>query len=105
MTVGVSIDLPPEPDVVAVPAEAIYGQNQIYKVVDDRLQMVVVDRVGDQRLPDGYNRVLVRSAEIADSDQIAVTKLSNAIDGLLVKAIAPTPALPEQVARPSDDQD
>ena len=103
MTVGVSIDLPPEPDVVAVPAEAIYGQNQIYKVVDDRLQMIVIDRVGDQRLPDGFNRVLVRSAELTDADQIAVTKLSNAIDGLLVKAITPNPALPEQVARPVDD--
>ena len=103
MTVGVSIDLPPEPDVVAVPAEAIYGQNQLYKVVDSRMKMIMVERVGDQRLPDGFNRVLVRSAELADSDQIAVTKLSNAIDGLLVKPISAEDAPPGQVARPSAD--
>ena len=86
MTVGVAIDLPPEADVIAVPAEAIYGQNQLYKVVDSRLEMVMVDRVGDQRLPDGFYRVLVRSAQLAEGDQIAVTKLSNAIDGLLISA-------------------
>jgi RND family efflux transporter MFP subunit len=103
MTVGVSIDLPPEPDVVAVPAEAIYGQNRIYKVVDNRMQMIIVDRVGDQRLPDGFNRVLVRSPELADDDKIAVTKLSNAIDGLLVKAISVDELPPGRVARPAAD--
>lgn len=103
MTVGVSIELPPEPDVVAVPAEAIYGQNQLYKVVDSRMQMIVVDRVGDQLLPDGFSRVLVRSVELADNDQIAVTKLSNAIDGLLVKPISAEDVSPGQVARPVGD--
>ena len=103
MTVGVNIDLPPEPDVVAVPAEAIYGQNQLYKVVDSRMQMVVVDRVGEQRLPDGFNRVLVRSADLADDDQIAITKLSNAIDGLLVKPASAAAGPAGQVARPSGE--
>jgi RND family efflux transporter MFP subunit len=86
MTVSVDLDLPPEPDVIAVPAEAMSGPDQLFKVVDSRMHVVAVERVGEQRLPDGVTRVLVRSAELADDDQIIVTKLSNAIDGLLVRA-------------------
>jgi hypothetical protein len=86
MTVSVELDLPPEPDVIAVPAEAMSGPDQIFKVVDSRMQVVPVERVGEQHLPDGASRVLVRSAQLADDDQIIVTKLSNAMNGLLVRA-------------------
>jgi hypothetical protein len=44
--------------------------------------------------------VLVRSAELADDDQVIVTKLSNAMDGLLVRSAAGEPAQPPgRVAR------
>lgn len=84
-TVGVRLELPPEPDVVAVPAEAIYGRNQLYKVVDSRMQMVEVQRVGERIGSDGRSEVLVRSPRLLDGEQIIVTKLSNAADGLLVQ--------------------
>jgi RND family efflux transporter MFP subunit len=100
MTVSVQLDLPPEPDVIAVPAEAMSGPDQIYKVVDSRMQMVPVERVGEQQLPDGATRVLVRSSELADNDQIIVTKLSNSMDGLLVRAATAQDAEPPgRVAR------
>ena len=100
MTVGVALDLPPEPDVIAVPAEAMSGRDQLFKVVDSRMQMITVERVGEQQLPDGTTRVLVRSAELADDDQVIVTKLSNSMDGLLVRAANGDSARPPgQVAR------
>ncbi len=100
MTVSVALDLPPEPDVIAVPAEAMSGRDQLYKVVDSRMQMITVDRVGEQQLADGTTRVLVRSAELADDDQVIVTKLSNAVDGLLVRSATSEPAQPPgRVAR------
>jgi len=100
MTVSVELDLPPEPDVIAVPAEAMSGPDQLFKVVDSRMQVVPVERVGEQTLPDGATRVLVRSAALADDDKIIVTKLSNAIDGLLVReATAQDIQPPGRVAR------
>ncbi len=100
MTVSVALDLPPEPDVIAVPAEAMSGRDRLYKVVDSRMQMITVDRVGEQQLADGTTRVLVRSAELADDDQVIVTKLSNAVDGLLVRSATSEPAQPPgRVAR------
>lgn len=84
-TVRVYLDLPPEEDVIALPAEALYGRNQLYKLVDNRMQMVEVERVGERALPVGGTEVLVRSPELSDTDQIVVTKLSNAADGLLTQ--------------------
>jgi len=84
-TVRVLLDLPPEPDVIALPAEALYGRNRIYRTIDNRMQMVEVERVGERVSPDDATDVLVRSPRLADGDAIVVTKLSNAADGLLVR--------------------
>ncbi len=84
-TVGVQIELPPEPNVVAVPAEAIYGRNRLYKVADNRMQMLEVERIGERIGADGRSEVLIRSPKILDGEQIIVTKISNAADGMLVQ--------------------
>ncbi len=84
-TVRVYLDLPPETDVIALPAEALYGRNQVYKLVDGRMQMVEVERVGERAQPIAGTEVLIRSTALADGDQIVVTKLSNAANGLLTQ--------------------
>lgn len=84
-TVRVYVDLPPQRDVIALPAEALYGRNQVYKLVDNRMQMVEVQRVGERARPVGGTEVLVRSEQLSDGDQVVVTKLSNAADGLLTQ--------------------
>ena len=91
-TVAVRLELPPVPDVTAVPAEAIYGRNQLYKIVDSRMQMVEFERVGERIGPDGRNEVLLRSPQLQDQEQIIVTKLANAADGLLIKINEPAPS-------------
>ncbi|MDH3387439.1 MAG: biotin/lipoyl-binding protein [Gammaproteobacteria bacterium] len=80
-----SLRLPAESGVFAVPYQAIYGNSRIYLVVDDRLQAVDVKTVGQAR--DDHDRVLVliRSADIEPGDQIAVTHLPNAVSGLKVR--------------------
>lgn len=84
-TVRVFLDLPPEPKVIALPAEALYGRNQVYKLIDNRMQMIEVERVGERAHPVGGTEVLIRSSQLADGDLIVVTKLSNAADGLLTQ--------------------
>ena len=89
-TVKIQVQLPPLNNVIAVPAEAIYGNNKIYRVVEGRMQMLVVNRLGESRLPDGRTQVLIRSEQLSEGDQIITTKLSNASNGLLVKIIVPS---------------
>ena len=104
-TVAVRLELPPAPEVMAVPAEAVYGRNQLYKIVDSRMRQVEFERVGERIGPDGRSEVLVRSSLLQDQEQIIVTKLANAADGLLVKVAAPAPpAAAEQSARANEDR-
>jgi RND family efflux transporter MFP subunit len=84
-TVRILLELPPQENVIAVPAEALYGRNQLYKLVDKRMQMVEVERIGERVQLIGGTEVLVRSASLNETDQIVITKLSNAADGLLTE--------------------
>ena len=95
-TVRIQLTLPPLENVIAIPAEAIYGSNRIFKIVNGRLQMLVVDRLGEKSL------VLIRSDQLDDNDQVVTTKLSNASDGLLVQvAVASDQAIVEQSSAPN----
>ncbi|NIR29761.1 MAG: HlyD family efflux transporter periplasmic adaptor subunit [Gammaproteobacteria bacterium] len=84
-TVELLMSLPPEPEVVALPLEAIYGRHRIYKLSGERLASVTVERVGELRTESGETRILVRSSELAPGDRIVVTQLPNAMDGLRVR--------------------
>lgn len=84
-TVRVILQLPPEEDVIAVPAEAVYGRDRLYKVTGDRMKSVTIERVGERMTTDGNAEVIVRSPDLSNSESVIVTKLSNAGDGLLVR--------------------
>lgn len=79
------LKLPVEQQVFAVPYQAIYGNSRIYKVVEDRLQVVEVDSIGQAEDEGGDTLVLIRSDAINPGDKIAVTHLPNAVSGLKVK--------------------
>lgn len=84
-TVELIVDLPDIEGGVALPYEAIYGTDRIYRMENDRMKGVRVERVGEQRGPQGEIRVLVKSAELTANDRIIITQLPNAMDGLRVK--------------------
>ena len=86
-TVRIFLDLPPQDGVIALPAEALYGRNQVYRLIDDRMQMVEVERVGERARPVGGTEVLVRAEALDEGDRVVVTKLSNAADGLLTQPV------------------
>ena len=69
---------------MAVPAEAIYGRNLLYKLSDTRMESVQVERLGERTSPNGNAEVIVRSPKLSKNDKVIVTKLANAADGLLV---------------------
>lgn len=84
-TVRIVLEMPAEPNVIAVPGEAIYGRDRLYKRDGERMKMVMVERVGEREYADGRTEVLVRTPELANDDEIIVTKLANATDGLLIE--------------------
>jgi len=85
--INMTVTLPTEFDVVALPVQSIYENDRIYQVRDDRLQAITVSRVGDYETKDGEYRVLVRSSSLEAGQQIITTQLPRAISGLLVAPI------------------
>ena len=82
--VALTVTLPLEEDVVALPVQSIYENDRIYRVEDDRLRAVNVSRVGDYLDAEGHYRVLVRAPELRSGQTIVTTQLPRAISGLLV---------------------
>jgi len=83
--VRLDLQLTPVDGAFAVPIDALYGTDTVYRVVDQRLQAVKVKRLGDYPPVNGKARVLLYAADVRDHDVIMVTQLPNAIAGLLVK--------------------
>lgn len=98
-----TLSLPPQDGLVALPAAALHGLDRIYRLDEQsRLQTVKVQRVGDWIADDGERRLLFRG-DFKEGDRIVVTQLPGAIDGLAVLASESgyTPA--DQPARESVD--
>jgi len=79
------LQLPEQRDVVALPFEALYGTDRVYKIEDGRMRALTVERRGEWVDDEGRERVLVRSSEIRDGDLLVTTRLPNALDGLRVE--------------------
>ena len=84
-TLELRLSLPPINNAIALPREAIYGSDRIYRLAGERMSALSVERVGEMQMEDGNNYVIVKSPDIKAGDNIITTQLPNAIDGLLVK--------------------
>ena len=84
--VDVRVALPEEHDVVAVPIQALYENDRIYRIEDERLVAMDAEFVGEAADVEGY-RVLLRVPELRADDRIVTTQLPGAITGLKVKAV------------------
>ena len=83
--ITVQLSLPRESRLVALPFEAVYGINRIYKLVDGRMKAVIIERIGERSTTKGYSEILVRSPKLKKNDQVIITQLPNAMDGLKVR--------------------
>lgn len=86
-TVELVVVLPAVANAVDLPMEAIYGTDRIYVLAGDRMKGVTVERVGELHGLRGESRVLVRSGDLHDGQEVIVTQLPNAIDGLRVRVV------------------
>lgn len=79
--VSVNLTAQPVPDVMALPKDALYGDNQTYLIVDGRLEPVQLNDYID----DGRN-ILLRSGLEAGT-QVLLTRFNEAAPGVAVKVM------------------
>lgn len=98
LTIGdnleMTLQLPAIDDVFSVPVSSIYGTNRIYRVENERLVAVQVEKMGNQ-FKEGKQFVLVQSDELKAGDQVIITQLPHAVTGLKVEIRNPAPAADE----------
>lgn len=82
-TLVMTLELPAIEDAFSVPVASIYGTDRIYRVENERLAGVNVEKLGNQ-YRDGRQFVLVRSDRLKPGDEIITTQLPRAVNGLKV---------------------
>ena len=83
-TLELILELPAIEDVFSVPVSSIYGTDRIYRVENERLVSVKVEKLGNQ-YRDGRQYVLVRNHSLEPGDEIITTQLPLAVNGLKVE--------------------
>ena len=76
-----------ENDVYAVPETAIFDSVRVYKIENNHLVAVNIQRIGNAELPANEQGVLIKSPQLKTDDKILITPLPNAITGLKVNII------------------
>jgi multidrug efflux pump subunit AcrA (membrane-fusion protein) len=83
-TLELTLFLPPVENAFSLPVSSIYGSNRIYRVEDERLVAVKVEKLGNQYINDNQF-VLVSSEKLKAGDEIIITQLPHAVSGLKVE--------------------
>ncbi len=84
---SLELELPPLPDTVLVPYEALYDASRVYRLRNGRMQAVPVLRIGDAPMADGRRGVVLYSEDLENGDQVVTTQLPQAMDGLSVRPV------------------
>ena len=87
-TMAVLVTLPPQAGVFALPATAIYGDDSAYRIRDDRLERVRLQRVGGYRNGEWGTWSLFRGSVLEAGDTLLANQLPNAVEGLSVEIIS-----------------
>lgn len=86
--VELKLSLAQQDHVVALPFNALYGLNSIYRVNEGYLESIQIERIGEHTTSSGVKQLLVRGDALKEGDQIVSTQLPNAITGLRVEALS-----------------
>ncbi len=83
-TLTLKLERPAYQNSVAVPYSAVYDNNKIYILHNDRLKAVAVNKLGDYEDEQGEEKLLVSGNELKNGERIIITHLPNAIAGMRV---------------------
>ncbi len=83
-TLDITLNLPAVENSIALPHDALYGTDSIYKIVDNHLQRLEIDWLGETLINEKQTQILIRSPNIAAEDLLLTSKFANASHGLKV---------------------
>lgn len=83
-TVSATLQRPAIADAIALPYSAVYDNRRIYRVVDQRMQAIDIDILGEYQR-DGQTLLLARSSQLQAGDPIITTQLPGAVSGAKVE--------------------
>lgn len=83
-SVSLQLQRPEQEQTIPLPHSAIYDNNRVFRVIDQRLQSVEVEIIGDI-VQGNESLLLVRGDNIAAGDVVLTTQLPGAISGLKVE--------------------
>lgn len=83
-SINVTLELPALPGVFSAPQSALYGDDRIFVVEEERLKPARIERQGRYRTADG-ERLLFTSDELQAGQLLVTTQLPNAVSGLKVR--------------------
>jgi len=86
--IELKLSLAKQDRVLALPYNALYGLNHIYRLKDGYLESVNIERIGEYTNEKGVKQLLLRGKDLNQGDQIVSTQLPNAITGLRVEAMS-----------------
>jgi len=86
--VELKLKLGQQKDVVALPFNALYGLNHVYRLNDGYLESITITRIGEYTNDSGEKQILLRGDNLVEGDQLVSTQLPNAITGLRVEALS-----------------
>ena len=85
-SISLSLQRPNQENVIVLPYSALYDNNRVYHVVNNLLQVVNVEVAGNF-LKNESEQLLIFSPQLQQGDEILITHLPNAINGLKVEPI------------------
>lgn len=85
--VELRLNLAQQDNVAALPFNALYGLNHVYRLNQGYLESVAIERVGEYTNEQGDKQLLLRGEALQQGDLIVSTQLPNAMTGLRVEAL------------------
>ncbi|WP_417581676.1 efflux RND transporter periplasmic adaptor subunit [Nitrincola sp.] len=85
--VTLTLQLPSVSQVVALPPQALYGNDRVYRLVNDQLEAVHIVRLGSRPGTQQDSEILIHSEALQPGDWVLTTQLPNAISGLPVRQV------------------
>ena len=83
-SLSLNMSLTPITDAIAIPYPAVYGSNQIFMIESERMASVNIIRHG-QTMLNGETYIVATSDDLQNGDQLIITQLANASEGLSVR--------------------
>ncbi len=84
--VELQLQLAQQSNVIAIPFNALYELDRVYRLKEGYLEAITIERVGEYQTASGEHKLLIRSEKLTESDYIITTQLPNAITGLRVES-------------------